>query len=63
MEDIGINWAPPLRGAPMAPPRWQMSDTVMQYVAIFLVLGIVFCWCKNFKLSATKYMRGRDISI
>ena len=63
MEDIGINWSPPLRGAPMALPQWQMSDTTIQYMAIFFLMGVLFCWCKNVTISNTKYMRGRDISI
>lgn len=63
MEDIGINWQPPLRGVQMAVPQWQISDTTMQYMAILFVLGILFCWCKNVTISNTKYMRGRNILI
>jgi hypothetical protein len=63
MEDIGINWSPPLRGATVAHPQLRMSDITMQYMAIFFLIVILFCWCKNITISTTKYMRGRDISI
>ena len=62
MEDIGINWSPPLRGAPRI-SQWQMDNSTMQHISIFVMLGILFYWCINVKISTTKYMRGRDISI
>jgi hypothetical protein len=62
MEDIGINLPPLLRGTPSG-IHWQMNDSSLQYLAIFLMLGIMLYWCKNVKISTTKYMRGRYIDI
>ncbi len=66
MDDIGFNWVRPrsnLRLLGHQPSEWPTDIVSLQYLTIILILIVLFYVCKNFKLSTTKYMRGKEYTI
>jgi hypothetical protein len=64
MEDIGFNWGRPHSNLRLkAPSEWPADIVSLQHLSVIITLCIMFYVCKNFKLSTTKYMRGKEYSI
>ncbi len=64
MEDIGVNWEQPRSNLRLkVPSDWPVDNLSLQYITMFLVLAVLFYGCKNFKLSTTKYARGKEYTI
>lgn len=58
MEDLGFNW----ERHPMQQHKWVNDVAVLKWAVIFSSLMLIFYGCKNFKISNTKYIRGRQVS-
>lgn len=58
MEDFGFNW----ERNQMNRPEWVTDVTFLRGALILSVLLLLFYACKNFKMTHTKYIRGRSVS-
>jgi hypothetical protein len=59
MDDFGFSVEP----RRIHRPEWLSNETTLKGIIIFTVLITLFFFCKNFKLSTTKYVRGKKISM
>jgi hypothetical protein len=58
MEDFGFNW----QRKEVYQPEWINDRVFLRGVLILSVLLLLFYACKNFKMTHTKYIRGRSVS-
>jgi hypothetical protein len=58
MEDFGFNW----QRKEVYQPEWVNDSVFLRGVLILSVLLLLFYACKNFKMTHTKYIRGRSVS-
>jgi hypothetical protein len=59
MEDLGFNW----KSREVQRPEWLTDIATLKYLFIAGTLIMIFFFCKNFKISSTKYVRGKKISM
>ena len=59
MDDFGFNVKP----REIHRPEWLSNETFLKGFIMCSILIALFLFCKNFKLSTTRYMRGKKISM
>jgi hypothetical protein len=58
MESFGFNW----QRKQVYQPEWINDMVFLRGALILSVLLFLFYVCKNFKITHTKYIRGRSVS-
>jgi hypothetical protein len=58
MDAFGFNW----QRKEVYQPEWVNDSVFLRGVLILSVLLLLFYACKNFKMTHTKYIRGRSVS-
>jgi hypothetical protein len=58
MEDIGFNW----QRHQVKRPEW-LDEAFLRITLILSILTLLFYTCKNIRITNTKYIRGRHISL